>query len=1473
MSEIRKRPLKNRIGDYETYVTDMVKETAKYQLPDGENKGQNPLINADLGHDNTFLHGIYRSWASVLEVLTFYQEQIAKEGYLSTATEDFSFRKLKDTIGIAPSYTLAATTYLSFTLRTNAEKKEYLIPKSTQAQNIPSGGQPVIFETLYDFIGRPSWNELALIPNHAPQTLYSLSTKSTFCRIETTKYLLKPQTKLLIQGMIGKHIVEYVVTLTKIIKEKAGTILISWDRPLSHHGSQKEIISPTLHHFADKLAILGHDAPVWKLQSSDFKKKAALKSSKLLVKSPNRNDWIDLSQSAPEMELYCLLTVDDNTILAGGSKGLYISHDTGNSWHKTLDKKLMVPILCLHKNNGTLYAGSTNGFIFMSIDLGTNWQMILGNKPSDPKIKEDISPGILPKIDILCIESQSLSIWWEGDTRHILYIGTSNGLYYSMDNGYYWQQAEGLFHYDNGYMPTGLAVYHLHIEDKHLTACTNKGLFFSKITEYSLQTRKDPNLHGRNAMPWRNIVHFFEGTTRRELAKTNLNTHVYTAIHWEDADDKKLIFSTEEGIFHWQQGKWINHSKGMIPDEKDKLPRVYNFYIYKKALLAVTDRGLYSLDSLEETWTLIAKQTICSLSDIQAWTQSFASGIIAEEMKATCSNYGYILTDKATITKGDTPNQWIIHVPNAAPITINTSHHSIELNFNNQSVLTIYSSTSYINDLTNNRTLSSRWIQLFNDNNIHISKHTSVYWHEYQHAFVILDTEQRLTFLVKEENEKTTLSLVTSGTSITSRNDETIITIGKEKHLIPTEWPNYDLDEDSLPLQHKISAQKLGSTLLLMQNESWQRMASCHIESNLTQMVDLFGKQQNATILKTDKPVVKFFDRRHLNVYANCTPLQLLSVVEQVEIPQQTKPLIIEKEITPFESGHKVAIKGMRPLMQFTVTGSHHKPTTNILSGVTEQNQRVDLSRNLLFSLEIDHDIEQALRQGTIHVKLNQLFAEHHIQFSSKTTIYPLSEYCFYIQQQNQPNYLIYKNQVSNNYDIEQEYYFPVISDEKDYWCILHNNQVLHIAKDSSISPAWLLQPSKSSVSEIAEVFKCQRNNKGHYILTLNSSLKHLYHTQSLKIYGNIVKAVHGQSITHEVLGSIESGKTLQHFPLKRKPLAVYVDQNGQTNHMIDIMIRRTSPWHIGNATFEQWHRTESLLNSSTHQRHYQLVPSENNTISVMFGNGTYGQMPHTGTENVVATYRFGGGNEGNLPEGSIKILRAKIAGIRSVINPVDATGGADRPNEINHLHSIKNPLLQINSLVTIHDCLHFAQQYEGVIGASLDKVMIDGESISVICIATNASTYTARQIIQQNLQKSIHEKLCSSYGNIRVVLADIDFFWVEATLYLKSFENWDQHEQKIKQTITHYFTTKHHTSGQSIEPARIIALIQSHELVEEVILTELKRNDPKYHEDSTKPLLAKPIEYDSISKNLKGAELLITSPVHITLNIGNHHE
>jgi predicted phage baseplate assembly protein len=100
------------------------------------------------------------AWAVVADIVSFYTERIAEEGFLRTATELRSVRELARTLGYELRPGVAAGVDLAFTVEdAPGGPAEVLVPAGTPTQTIPGQGQlPQTFESSEDLLARPAWN-------------------------------------------------------------------------------------------------------------------------------------------------------------------------------------------------------------------------------------------------------------------------------------------------------------------------------------------------------------------------------------------------------------------------------------------------------------------------------------------------------------------------------------------------------------------------------------------------------------------------------------------------------------------------------------------------------------------------------------------------------------------------------------------------------------------------------------------------------------------------------------------------------------------------------------------------------------------------------------------------------------------------------------------------------------------------------------------------------------------------------------------------------------------------------------------------------------------------------------------------------------------------------------------------------------------------------------------------------------------
>jgi predicted phage baseplate assembly protein len=155
--------LRYRIGTHPTFFEWMKARIHRWEVPEGDRAGQRPLAALSTRSADDPAIALMDAWAVVGDVLTFYQERIANEGFLRTATERRSILELARAIGYELDPGVAAETWLAFTVEeAEGAPTETLVPAGTQILSIPASRDdlPQTFETSVDLLARRSWNAL-----------------------------------------------------------------------------------------------------------------------------------------------------------------------------------------------------------------------------------------------------------------------------------------------------------------------------------------------------------------------------------------------------------------------------------------------------------------------------------------------------------------------------------------------------------------------------------------------------------------------------------------------------------------------------------------------------------------------------------------------------------------------------------------------------------------------------------------------------------------------------------------------------------------------------------------------------------------------------------------------------------------------------------------------------------------------------------------------------------------------------------------------------------------------------------------------------------------------------------------------------------------------------------------------------------------------------------------------------------------
>jgi predicted phage baseplate assembly protein len=151
-----------RVGTYATFYETMLARLSNLSLnissTDGSTQTLYPLRQLTTREPSDPSIALLDAWAVVGDVLTFYQERIANEGYLPTAIERRSMLELARLVNYTPRPGVSSSVYLAFTVLNGFSGT---IPAGTRAQSVPGSGQtPQYFETSADLNVADKWNSM-----------------------------------------------------------------------------------------------------------------------------------------------------------------------------------------------------------------------------------------------------------------------------------------------------------------------------------------------------------------------------------------------------------------------------------------------------------------------------------------------------------------------------------------------------------------------------------------------------------------------------------------------------------------------------------------------------------------------------------------------------------------------------------------------------------------------------------------------------------------------------------------------------------------------------------------------------------------------------------------------------------------------------------------------------------------------------------------------------------------------------------------------------------------------------------------------------------------------------------------------------------------------------------------------------------------------------------------------------------------
>ncbi|MEL6901746.1 MAG: hypothetical protein AAFP07_12400, partial [Cyanobacteria bacterium J06606_4] len=287
--------IRYRLGTYDTFMRQLIEQLARPALP-----GYPTLAALKTRRLDDGAIALLDAWATVADVLTFYQERIANENYLLTATERRSVLALARTLGYELNPGVAASTYLAFTVEAATDPHQTAkVSAGTQIQSLPEQDQlPQTFETSTEITARAAWNNLrspqtrAHVPTGGDRTLYLRGLNT---RLAPGDWLLFVGEERLADAESDRWEVRRLLTVEP--DAKANHTRVTWDLPLTSNPLPQK---PSVYTFRTRANIYGHNAQSWRSLPDNAKATYLGLNSPDELTQADKREWPAYSILAPK---------------------------------------------------------------------------------------------------------------------------------------------------------------------------------------------------------------------------------------------------------------------------------------------------------------------------------------------------------------------------------------------------------------------------------------------------------------------------------------------------------------------------------------------------------------------------------------------------------------------------------------------------------------------------------------------------------------------------------------------------------------------------------------------------------------------------------------------------------------------------------------------------------------------------------------------------------------------------------------------------------------------------------------------------------------------------------------------------------------------------------------------------------------------------------------------------------------------
>ncbi len=1429
-----------RVGDYGSFLQSMLlrlhSQTVSWTDINDQQQTQRPLRHLNITRHPNWIVALLQAWAVVGDVLTFYQERIANEGYLATATEHLSVRELLRSIGYELHPGVAATTYLAFTLLDAATAPDrVMIPAGTAVQSLPPSTTgataanfqaaptlaqlPVTFETIQPIQARVAWNTL---PSYLPTRHPSIRQDSTRLLLQGVKTGIRPGDGLLLlmpAGTTPAWSCQVVQTVTPNLAQ--GWTQVSWQGNESDAPANSAVMpTPQVLTFAKQAALFGKDIPKWDTLSDQAKQRyGGIPQGGVMYSADGGQTFQSVHQSLIGKTIRGLTINGKGQFFAATDAGVLRSLDQGQTWQPINTGLTRKDVYALTQTSSDdLVAGSSDGGVFR-LRLGSDrWEPV--RPVSQASVSQPGSQPVAPAPSSPSILLYSLAAGVDPKTRqNVYFMGTERGVWRSLDDGNTWKAIGiGLPGWNKATATAALTVYTIALQATTSTVLigSDRGIFLSKNWG---NTWKAAN-HGLTIAPPPAIdpgqPDLTQIQTDLEQVQTDLQ-EVREQVQDASARLRPLLDRLRQATqaigtvipspILAVLGNVTGIVTGLADQVRSMLPAlavspttttpgipthallIANSSATTALILAGTDRGIFrSLDG-GNTWQAVPQSSAsASLSGV-----AVRSLIMAPVTPAPMKILGG--TDQGIFQSTDQGATWTLL---GSPAAV--------------SALAI-SATGQLLALTPFSGLREPPPQL------HLSEHQ-------------LDLDRVYPNLARDR------------------------------------WLMVQQTSPAFPDPSAPSANRLVACRITQVTTTTRQMRSRTVPvSRLTIDPEL-----------TDTALLEALNPRQTIVHIQSEAIALFAAA--TALPVRGRHLRLAGIDLDLQPGQALSLVGKHPTIRLVTERALTLTSLDGLEAMLLQPQKL---------FDLDLRLEQELQQGRIPAELQSRFQDNQIPLSPQVSLRSLAGDRWLLQDRaasgEAGGYLLVKGdrQLTVYETVALQVRSPALPaphhPHQRIWQVTTAAGFEGTVLLTTADYLWESAPSTSeTIGEMVQILGSKIFVAKHYTLVqISHPLRYLYDPLTVNLCGNVALATQGETVQKEVLGTGDASQSNQKFVLKKPPLTyVPATTPDGTQSTLEVRVRGGLAWGpvqtMGTLTPRRqesgvlWSEVPSLANSTPQDHHYTVRVNHAGKTTIQFGDGKQGARLPGGLENVEATYRSGMGSGGNLDRDRLVLLKSRPAGIRKVTNPLPAAGGTDPESLEAAKLNAPGSLRALQRIISLSDYEDFAKSFAGV-GKALVQRLWNGRShvIHLTVAATDGSPADPVALLNP-LQQAITQYQ-AAFQPVQLDSYLPCFFNLSVQVLIQADLELDPMQAAIAQYLTQTFSFAQRQFGQPVAASEVITAIQVVPGVVAVELLTLHRFDTP---PSLNPLLsAASPHWDSNQQAIAPAELLQINPrtgIHLSL-------